>query len=637
MITLFRNFAKSKWAVGLFALIILSFVVVGAQSDIFSNLGPRHVISAGDRSLDGQRFRNDMERTRASASEQEGRNLTFEEMASQGFVEQYLQSQTTRLGFAEWAFKNGIRPGKDLVIGEIRKIPAFFNQITGAFDQTQYQQALAQQNLTPEMLEQELRDQFTFQHFGMAMASGVRLPKAYSAIIAAATMETRDGAWFNVTQAIAGSAAAPTDAQLTAFMKENEAQLRSPEFRMVSMVLFTPGPNDRLPAITDEQIRERFEFRKASLSQAEKRTFTLLTVPSLEAANKISADLRAGKDVNEVAAAARIQPTPYNQTPRTGLGDAKIAEAVFGLPAAGVTAPVQGAVGYTVAKVTAIETGSEATLEGVRAQLVSELQREAAQKIAFDRVKAFEAAREEGKSIADAVKASGARIAQLPPFTRQGQLVNGQPFNIPPVIIQTAYNLSKGGESDVLNVGEGEYIAMRVDDVREASLPKLEEVRPMLAQAWTQRENGRLLNAKAEELSARIRAGEDITAVAASVNAPVLVRTNVAADGAAQQAHGAAAVAGLFNTGKGQVFSNAGEQAFVIGKVNAIHPANTQRAAAIVAPIEQQMAPAWGNEMVQSAMLAAAAKVKAKSDSAEAYRALGITAPQAGAANVPAQ
>ena len=631
MITLFRNFAKSKWAVGLFALIILSFVVVGAQSDIFGNLGPRHVISAGDRSVGGAEFRTKLESTRANFAEQMGRPVTFEEMASEGYIEQYLQEQTRTLGFAEWAWKVGIRPGKDLVLSEIRKIPAFFNQVTGRFDQASYEQVLAQQNITPEMFLNEVRNQYSFRHFGTAMISGVELPKAYSAIFAASAAETRDGAWFTVTQDMAGRAKDPTDEQLQAFIRENEAQLRIPEFRQMSLVLFTPGPNDALPAITDAQLRERFEFRKASLTQAERRSFTVLTVPTQEAAAKIAADLRAGKDVNAVAAANNIQPAPYNNTARSALGDAKIAEGVFALPAAGVTDPIQSAVGFSVAKITAIVAGNEPSFDAVRAELTRELQGEAAQKISFDRVKAFEDARTEGKSIADAVKASGARIVQLPPLNSEGKLPNGQTYGLPTDLVNAGFALAKGGESDVLTVGEGEYAALRVDDIRESAVPPLNELRPLLVPSWVARENGRLLNQKADQLAARVRNGEDITAVAASVNATVMVRTNVSQDPASQQAIGPAAISGLFATNKDQVFSNAGQTGFVIGKVNAIHAANPQLAAPAVAPIAAQLNDAWGNDAVLAAMTAAVAKVKATSDSAEAYRALNIEVPAAGA------
>ena len=38
-------------------------------------------------------------------------------------------------------------------------------------------------------------------------------------------------------------------------------------------------------------------------------------------------------------------------------------------------------------------------------------------------------------------------------------------MNAPPQILQTAYTLSKGGESDVIDAGQGQYFVVRVDDI----------------------------------------------------------------------------------------------------------------------------------------------------------------------------
>ena len=120
MISLFRNFAKSKWAAGLFALLILSFLIVGAQSDVFSSFGPKHVISAGDRSIDAQQFRGDFERVRANLQEQAGRPVSFDDMVKENIHTQYLESQTQRMGFLAWAWNAGIRPGKELVLKQMK-------------------------------------------------------------------------------------------------------------------------------------------------------------------------------------------------------------------------------------------------------------------------------------------------------------------------------------------------------------------------------------------------------------------------------------------------------------------------------------------------------------------------------------
>lgn len=631
MITLFRNFSKSKWAAGLFALIILSFLIVGgSQTDVFSSFGPKHVIDAGERSVDGPRFRADFERVRANLQEQAGRPVSFDDMVKENIHTQYLDSQTQRLGFLAWAWNAGIRPGKELVLKQIRQIPAFFNQVSGQFDQDRYEQALAEQGMTSEMLEQDLRDQYVASQFGAAVFAGARVPRIYGALLAGQALETRDGRWFTVTQAMAGSAPAPTDAQLTAFLNENAAQLRRPEFRMISIALFNPAPNSQAAPITEDRIRERFEFRKAALTNPEKRTFVTLTVPTKAAADRVVAELRAGKAPTEVAAANKIEAAAYNDTPQSALGDPAVGAAVFGLSANQVSNPIQSRVGFTVAKVTGVTAGAPATLESVRSALIDELRAEDVKGATYAKVEQYEKARQDGKNMADAAQAVGARLVQLPPFTADGRLPDGQPLNAPRQIFESAYALSKGGESDIIDAGEGQYFAVRVDDIRPASLPALAEVRAPLAQQWTLRENARRLSAKAEELAGRIRAGEDIAKVAASAGAQLSTRAGVQQSQASQTELGEGVLRGLFGQGKGQVFTGAqSANSFVVGHVDAIHAAVPALAAPLVEQVRPRLTQAMANAMVEQSFNAAAARVKAKNDPAAAITALGIEAPAA--------
>lgn len=631
MIKLFRDFAKSKWAIGLFVLLILSFAIVGgSQTDVFGGLGPKHVISAGDRSVDAAQFRTDFERIRTNAQEQEGRPLTTEDLVEAGVHLRYLEGQTQRLGFLEWAHKVGIRPSEELVLKRIREIPAFFNQITGQFDQAQYEQALAGQNVTPVQLEDEFRDTAVSEHFAAAIQAGLRTPRIYGALIAGRALEVRDGRWFNVTQAMAGTAAAPTEAQLTAFLNENADRLRRPEFRIASVVVFTDAPGSSPPPIPEARIVERFEFRKDGLSTPERRTFTTLTAPDMAGAERIVAALRAGQSPAAVAEANRIQPAEYTAQPRSAVPDPAVAAAVFGLTAGQVSAPVRARVGFTVARVAAITPGAPATLEGVREAIVAELQEEDGKTRVYSRVEAYEKARQAGKPLAAAVAEVGARIVQLPPFTQEGRMPDGQPLQAPPQLIQSASTLTKGAESDLIDAGQGQYFVLRLDDIRPAALPTLAEVRAPLAQQWTLRENARRLTARAEALAARVRGGEDIAAVAASVGATVTTRAGVQQNAEAQTALGEGVLAGLFGQGRGQVFTApASETAFTVGRVDAIRSGP----AATAAPLANQIGPRLGQEMVEAAgdqlVTAAARASKAKNDPDAALAALGVTAPAA--------
>ncbi|RZJ74414.1 MAG: peptidyl-prolyl cis-trans isomerase, partial [Brevundimonas sp.] len=332
--------------------------------------------------------------------------------------------------------------------------------------------------------------------------------------------ESRDGRWFEVTPAMAGQIPAPTDAQLNAFIQENADRLRAPEFRMVSVVLFTPEASANAP-ISEDRIRERFEFKKDTLSKPETRSFVTLTAPNRETAQKIATALRAGQSPADVGRANNITPAAFNETPRSAIGDAATAAAVFGLQANQVSNPVQAGVGFAVAKVTAVQPAAPATLDSAREELIQELRAEDVKTQTYAKVEKYEAARTAGKNLADAAREAGGRIVDLPPFTKDGKLPNGQALNAPPQIFETAWSLTKGGESDVIDAGQGQYFAVRVNDIRPSALPTLAEVREPLAAQWVQRETMRRLSAKAEELTTRVRNGEDIAAVARSVNAPL--------------------------------------------------------------------------------------------------------------------
>lgn len=638
MISGFRDFAKSKWAIALFALLILSFAVVGGtQTDVFGSFGPRNVIDAGDRSLTPAQFRADFDRIRENLQQEQGRPVTLDDLVAENAHVQYLESQTRRLGFLNWAHGVGIRVDESLVLDRIREIPAFFDQITGAFDEATYQQMLAQQNITPLQLEEEFRDTAVSEHFAAAVAAGLRAPRVYGALVAARAFEVRDGRWFTVTQAMAGTTPPPTDAQLTAFLSENAAQLRRPEFRIASVIVFSDAPNAAAPAVPEARIVERFEFRREALSTPERRSFTTLTVADRAAAERIASALRAGQSPEAVAEANDIEAVPYVDQPQSAVTDPAIGTAVFGLAADQVSAPIQARVGFAVAKVTAVSPGQAATLDSVRDAVIQELQLEDARARVFSRVEAYEKARAEGKTLAQAVEEVGARIVQLPPFTQDGRLPDGQPLNAPPLILENAYALTAGAESEVVDAGEGQYFVVRLDEITPAALPSLAEVREPLAQGWIQRENARRLSALAERLATRVRGGEDIAAVAASAGATLNTRTNVQQNAEAQADLGDGVLQGLFGQGRGQVFSSpASETSAIVGRVDAIRAADP----AASAPFADQIRPRISQEFVgglgEVVVNAAAARSRAENDPALALETLGVDAPAAPGAATPA-
>ncbi len=628
MLTLFRNFAKSKWAIGLLVLLALGLLITGGtQTDILGTLQPPKVISAGDRSMSPVEFRSEMDNRLKQIQQQQGRAVTYEELFAEASVGAILKSRADQLGFAAWAWKAGVRPGNELILRLVRAEPAFFDPVTQQFSEAAYEGKLAENNLTPKALEQQFRDQYTTVHYGTALTAGIRLPRIYGAVVANQTQQTRDGRWFVLTQAIAGTAGRPTDAQLTSFMSQNAGNLRIPELRTGTLVVFS-NPADQSIAISDEKIQERFDFRKDALSLPERRTFTTLTAPTRAAADRIAAALRTGQTPSAVGQANSLQPADYADTPRSAISDPAVAGAVFGLATNEVSSPVQARVGFVVAQVTDITTGREVTLADVRDQIVAELRGQEGRAAIANRVEAYEAARREGKTLDEAVRQVGAQTIPVPAVSQEGRNRDRQQLNVPADVLEAMWDVAKGRASEVLGVGEGQYIVVRVDDVIPAAMPPLDEVRGLITPAWIGRENARLLSARSDALMARLRAGEDIAAVAASVGAPVVSRAGVKQSEEAAQQVGQGVLVGMFNAERGQPFSQPqSENSIAIGRVDRITAPTPALVLEEAAQWQARLSGAVAEPVFQSAITAASQRTKASYNEELARQSLGLRDP----------
>lgn len=630
MISLFRNFAKSKWAIGLLALIMLSLVGIGGtQTDVLGSLQPPKVISAGDRSQSPQEFRAEMDRRLQQIQTQERRAVTYEELLAQVPLASILKGRADELGFFAWAWKTGIRPGNELILRQIRSFPAFFDPVTGQFSETLYASQLGQAKMTPAMLEEELRNDYSRTHYISALVSGMRLPRVYGALYANQTQQSRDARWFVLTQAMAGVAPRPTDAQLTSFMSQHASELRTPELRSGTLVVFA-NPADQNIAISEEKIRARYEFRKDTLSTPERRTFTTLTAPTRAAADRIAAALRAGQTPAAVGEANDLQPANYAETPRSAISDPAVAAVVFGLGVDEVSAPVQARVGFVVAKVTGVQTGREVTLEDARDEIVAELREQEARGAIARRVEAFEAARRGGKSVDEAVREVGAMAVPVPAVSREGKNRDGQQLNVPAPVLEAMWKLTEGRANEPVGLGEGQYFVVRVDEITPPAMPSLDSVREMVTQAWIASENVRLLSARSDALAARLRAGEDIAAVAGSVGATIVTETGLKQEQDTMARLGQGVMTGVFNGRAGQVFSQPqSANSIAIGRIDRI----SAPTAALVAEEAQQwrarIGSAAGDPLLAASVSAAAERMKASYNEDLARQALGVTATPA--------
>jgi len=82
-------------------------------------------------------------------------------------------------------------------------------------------------------------------------------------------------------------------------------------------------------------------------------------------------------------------------------------------------------------------------------------------------------------------------------------MVTRRQYSLPPKILETAFKLPAGGESEITELGDGQYFAVRVEKIAPPHQQALNEIRQPVTEAWMRREVVRQLEAKAQALVVR--------------------------------------------------------------------------------------------------------------------------------------
>jgi peptidyl-prolyl cis-trans isomerase D len=287
-----------------------------------------------------------------------------------------------------------------------------------------------------------------------------------------------------------------------------------------------------------------------------------------------------------------------------------------------------------VIKLSEIKPPHTPTLDEMRPQLEAQARADTAAAKVYQMAQKYTDAHGGGANMAGSATAAGVSVQSVGPVSAGGVDMTRRPApGLTPKLLADAFKLPAGAETDMENEGPGEYFAVRVDKILPPAVPSLAELKPMLAQFYMSTEMEKALKAKADELTARIRKGESIDAVAASAGAKVGHATGVSRFSLARnQSIGEQMAAQIFNAKKGDVFDGAtgqrspsGLTAFMVARIDALSPPVSAQAAAMTAQRASALSEGMFEDLVVLLRDEAKSKIKPKIDADLARQALGLS------------
>ena len=622
MLAFFRALAKNKILGILLGIpLLIGVMSIGSvRQDVAGVFTRDAVIKSGSRVYTSADFKREFEAYR-NQSQQQGQPITAELAVSQGLDQRMLQAMAERESASEALTRLNVAPSDKLVIDQIAKIQAFFDPISGKFDQKTYVARLQENGLVPKTFEKNLRDELAYNHFAAGLASGLRAPRIYGALTGLFAYEQHNLSLFAINPKLLGPEPNPTDAELTKLMKDNAAQLTDPEMRTLTVVKFSAQAIAPSQTADPAEIKKRFDFRKDTLSAQESRTLVQISTKTPEQAADVSAKLGKGFDPAGVARSVGAEPLNYANAVKAAIADPRVADAAFALKEGEVSKPIQGQLGWAVVKVLKVTPGHTVTFEEVEPQIAQEVKTEAAANKATDLAQKYQDAHEKGSTLAEAAKKVGAEAVTLGPVSSQGMDADGMPLaSVTPRMVKEAFALPQGGETDAVQDSKGEYFALRVDKIIPPALPTLEKLRPKLTQFFLQREMSRRMDAKLNELAARVRKGETPEAVAQSIGSAVtklsITRTQAQQSKNLQPEQ----ISKIFSAKSGEVITTGA----VVAKIDSITPPPAGVIAATMTGGQQQLSRSVFEELQQESRAWAKSQVKPKVNLALARQAIGV-------------
>ena len=522
MLQKMRGFAKS-WVSSIFlGVLALAFAMWGI-GDIFQGRTSTDVAQVGNRAISLEEFQRDY-RGEMRQRSQQGAEFTPEMAHAMELGKQVLNRSLIRAALDNIVDRLKLTVSDALVSAQIRNMQAFKGPL-GTFDKETFLRVAAENDFTEQGFINIIRGETARDQLLRAVQGGFQMPAGYVSAIYAFQSEVRAADYFELPASAAGNIAAPTDAQLTSYVKAHSATFSTPEYREVTYAIATPDDvMDKLPAITDAQIKQQYEAQKEVYNIPEKRELEQITFPSEADAKTARAKIDAGTSFAQIGKERGLKDNELSIGTQTQSAlDAARGKAAFALAENGVTAPVKGPFGWVLMRVTKITPAVNRSLADVTAEITKALKTQLAGGKLVDIANTYQEAVDGGDTLTDAAKKAGMRVVHLASLDAQGLAADGSKANVPadPDFMPQVLQAEVGEEGEPFQTKAGNYYAVKVDGVTPPKLKPLDVVRAQATEEWTAQQKQKQLEAKAKALAEQATKDGNLAGAAKAVGATV--------------------------------------------------------------------------------------------------------------------
>jgi len=491
-------------------VIAISFAIWGI-GDIFRGFGRNAVATIGGTEISIEQFRQFYNDRLQQLGRQAGRPITPDEARARGLDRQLLAQLVAETTIDEQAKQLRLGIDSAEIAKRITSDPSF-RGANGQFDRQRFEQIIRQAGFSESRFIEEQRRSMLRRQLAQSVTGDLKVPATALAALNQYQNEKRQIDYVALEAAQAGDVPAPTPEVLNKYFDERKTLFRAPEYRNITLLSLAPSDLVKPDAVADTDAKAYFEQHKDSYGKPEKREVRQIVFQKPEEAADARERITKGAKFDDIAKERQLKEsdTDLGMVAKSDIIDPAVADAAFSLKPGETSAPVKGRFGTVLLQVGKIEPGEEKTYEQVAAQIKREMAESRAKSDVGNLRDKIEDERAAGSTLAETAKKLGIKSVSIEAVDRSGRGLDGKPVTgLPqtPNVISAAFASDVGVDTDPLQLPGGGYLYYDVTGVTPSRERPLEEVKDQVTARWRDDEIAKRLQAKADDLVGKLKAG----------------------------------------------------------------------------------------------------------------------------------
>jgi peptidyl-prolyl cis-trans isomerase D len=505
-------------------VIAVSFAIWGI-GDIFRGFGRNAVATIGGTEISIEQFRQFYNDRLQQLGRQVGRPITPDEARARGLDRQLLAQLVAETTIDEQAKQLRLGIDDAEIAKRITSDPSF-RGANGQFDRQRFEQIIRQAGFTESRFIEEQRRSMLRRQLAQSITGDLKVPATALAALNQYQNERRQIEYIALEAAQAGDIPTPTPEVLSKYFDERKTLFRAPEYRKITLLSVAPSDLAKPDAITDADAKAYFEQHKDSFGKPEKREVRQIVFQKPEEAAEARERITKGATFDDIAKERQLKDSDTNlgMVARSDIIDSAVADAAFSLKPGETSAPVKGRFGTMLLQVGKIEPGEEKNYEQVAAQIKREMAESRAKSEVGNLRDKIEDERAAGSTLAETAKKFGLKSVSIEAVDRSGRGPDGKPVaGLPqtPNVISAAFGSDVGVDTEALQLPGGGYLYYDVTGVTPSRERTLDEVKDQVTTRWRDDEIAKRLQAKADDLVAKLKTGTPFAQIASEAGLKV--------------------------------------------------------------------------------------------------------------------